>query len=171
MAGRTTHRLMLISAVLAASFLPGCGGPQPDADAKKVAQWVLKIGGTLTVSGVSRRIQSPTDLPSGEFAILRIDLNERPVQDKDLTNLIGLKNLQYLGLYQTDITDKGLTYLSGLQSLTELELSYTSITDKGLAELAKLKKLQKVYLTGTAVTDKGVQKLKEMLPSVTVVRF
>ncbi|NOX56723.1 MAG: hypothetical protein GXP27_20205 [Planctomycetes bacterium] len=171
MARRTIRGLTLTAAVVTAIILPGCGGPEPDADAKKVAQWVLKAGGTLTVSGVSRRIQSPADLPSGPFAILTIDLNERPVQDKDLTNLIGLKNLRYLGLYQTDITNKGLKYVSGLQSLTELELSYTSITDKGLQELAKLKNLQKVYLTGTAVTDKGVKKLKEALPSVTVIRF
>ncbi|HID24509.1 MAG TPA: hypothetical protein EYP14_19220 [Planctomycetaceae bacterium] len=171
MAGRKTRELMVTGFVLAAIGLPGCGGPEPDAEAKKVAQWVLKAGGTLTVSGAQRRIQSPADLPSGEFAILTIDLSQRPVRDKDLTNLIGLKNLQRLGLYQTEITDKGLKYLSGLQSLTELELSYTSITDKGLAELVKLKNLQKVYLTGTAVTDEGIKKLKEALPSVTVIRL
>jgi len=149
----------------------GCGGIDPDTDGRQVAEWVLEAGGTLTISGTTVPVKSKADLPDGDIAILTIDLNERDIANKDLANLIGLKNLTTLGLHQTNVSDKGLEYLDGIDTLTELELSYTRISDKGLEKLANFPNLQKVYLSGTLVTDEGIKKLTNALPNVTIVRF
>ena len=170
-----TRRLIRVQVCLLGSLLVfafcGCGGPDMDPEGREVVDWVLKKGGTVTISGYPVPIKSEADLPEGEVAILGINLNERPISDKGLANLIGLKNLRTLGLHQGNITDKGIDHLVGIDTLAELELSYTRITDKGLEKLAAFPNLQKVYLSGTTVTKEGIESLKKALPNVTVFRL
>ena len=59
---------------------------------------------------------------------------------------------------------------AGLKSLAYLYLANTAVGDAGLKELAGFQSLQFLYLLDTEVTDAGIAKLKESLPSVTVVK-
>ncbi len=157
--------------VLVVSLTAGCGGPQPDPEARKVAEWVLSVGGKLQVSGRPDVVKTKAQLPTGDFAILKIDLSRCRVKNTDLAKLITLKNLQSLNLYQTDISSQALQYVVRLESLRELELSYTMVDDRGLEKLAKLKNLERVYVTGTPVTEKGIDRLKHLRPDVKVIKL
>ena len=57
----------------------------------------------------------------------------------------------------------GLVHLKGMKDLEYLNLYDTQITDKGLASLVELKKLKNLYLWQTKVTKEAANKLKEQL--------
>jgi hypothetical protein len=54
-----------------------------------------------------------------------------------LKSLVGLKQIQWLGLGDTPMTDAGLKPLAGLKQLRDLDLSDTKLTRKGKADLKK----------------------------------
>lgn len=150
--------------------LGGCGGPTGDENAREVAEWVVKQGGSVMVIGTTKAVKTTAAIPGDRFPIERIDLKQTKVRDKDLAKLNGLKHLQALNLYQTAITDKGLDEIKNLATLQTLELSYTRVTDEGLAKLAELPRLTKLYLYGTRVTDDGIAKLKQANTNVEIFR-
>lgn len=150
--------------------LLACGcGRAVDRDARQVAEWVIETGGSLYVDQSTLQIRRKEDLPSGDFAIVRIELSGTKVQDADLARLIGLRHLKYLGLHRTKITDKGIEYIVQIPSLEELELSFTQITDKGIQQLPMLSRLKKLYLSNTFCTPEGVESLRQRMPHCTIV--
>jgi hypothetical protein len=73
-----------------------------------------------------------------------------------------------LSSVDTGVSDNGLENLVGLHELEELGLDNTQVTDAALASLQKLTSLRRVILTGTRVTESGVTELKRSLPDVRV---
>ncbi len=130
-------------------------------DDRKVAVWVLSLGGTVLIDdGQERKITVAKDLPAGQWKLRTIDLNSnKRVDDEGLKELAGLKSLQSLNLPSTQVTDAGLKSLADLRSLHSFAINGTAVTDAGLKELAALKNLQLLSLGGTAVTEAGLKEL------------
>jgi serine/threonine protein kinase len=158
----------------------------PGALDRKVAQWVLSLGGKVRVcvAGHKQHVLAARDLPAGAFQLdkIRLDNNQR-VRDADLTGLRGLpdlvalelkgtqigdaglarlerfSNLQYLGLRATRISNAGLVRVGKVTSLTRLVLIDCQVSDAGLLHLKGLHDLQGLFLTGTPIGDAGVAHL------------
>jgi len=82
--------------------------------------------------------------------------------------------LPYLGrperldLANTTARDADLAILQHLSTLETLDLSHTAITDAGLQHVASLDRLETIDLRETAVTRSGVMRLRQALPSATI---
>ena len=150
-------------------LLLGCGGGSADTrQAAAVIGWVMGLRGTVSVEGRTLEIKTLADLPAGELVIQKINLNEKPVTDGDLENLIGLTALDSLSLHGSQVSDDGLNYLVSIKNLKELELSKTNVTDAGLKTLAELKSLEKLHLHNTLVTNEGIQEFRAAVPGCQV---
>jgi hypothetical protein len=73
--------------------------------------------------------------------------------------LKGLTKLSYLVLSDTKVT-----------SLSTLRVGATQISDAGLAHLSGLSNLADLEIAKTQVSDAGLKRLKQALPSLTIVR-
>lgn len=146
----------------------GCGDdPVPDPQARKAAEWALRRGGTVRIVDLPGQLSDLGELPSGEFGLEAIALNDLPptqppIRDKELKILEGLKNLRSLGLFGADVGDEGAETIASIKSLRELELSQTRITDRGLESLAALPEIEKLFIrnVGDGVTDDGVKQFE-----------
>jgi Serine/threonine protein kinase len=79
--------------------------------------------------------------------------------DKRLYELLGLKQIDYLNLSDSDITDKGVLSLAS-EPIVGLRLENTQITDKALAGLNQMKQLEELSLKGCKnITDEGLKKI------------
>jgi hypothetical protein len=145
---------------------PAGPGKQPTADDsadRRVAEWVLSVGGRVQVNGAARDIRAADELPRERFTLTWVSLASNPrLTDAGLAQFRELKGLTLLGLNATGVTDAGLEHLRDLESLGELDLGGTAVTDAGLAHLRNLKRLTKLYLGGTRVTDAGLKHLREL---------
>jgi Leucine-rich repeat (LRR) protein len=146
--------------------LPGCQitsdlTPAADGNDRKAVEWVLSLGGTMTIDdGKERVVKAVTDLPAGPWTMRHVILtNNQQVDDAGLKVLAGLKRLNALDLHATQLTDTGVKELAGLKSLTWLSLYGTNVTDTGVKELAGLKNLRMLNLHSTKVTDAGLKAL------------
>src|SRR5438552_4050769 len=88
-----------------------------------------------------------------------LDLSNTHVNDAELKELGGIKNLVWLNLGNTKVTDAGMKELAALKGLQSLHLWQTQLTDTGLKDLAGLTSLHALELGGTKVTDVGVKEL------------
>jgi Leucine-rich repeat (LRR) protein len=93
----------------------------------------------------------------------RLYLSELPsVSDVGLLNLVHLKDLEVLEIWEVPITDKALETIVKLPNLKALSLRSTNISDAGLVELSSLPKLTALTLQGNAnVTSAMIDKLQE----------
>src|SRR5579872_5046889 len=132
---------------------------------RAAAEWVLRLGGTVTIEGAARSVRNLVNLPPGEFAISGIDLVGTLADPKDLVKLKGLSHLRELllpgtmwnpGAGSTLDANDDLASLSHLTSLEKLHvsghfLSNINIQDKGLAHLAPLTGIKELRLAQTTV--------------------
>ena len=176
----------------------GSGGVADDPD-RRAAEWVLGIGGSVTVITDGKEvpsIETPGELPEGTFLVTDVDLNGRSeATNAGFGKLIDLSGLRTLNLNRTDICDLDLPILSTLNRLAKLELANnrrvtdfglktigrmrelrilglgaTGITDTCLEHVAALKKLTYLNLSNTEVTDVGLQRLAAM-PNLVVLNL
>jgi hypothetical protein len=135
----------------------------PAEDERKAAEWVLSIGGKVTIrqAGEEREIETARDLPGKPFQVVGVHLirNEQ-VTDAGLANLKSLTNLQILDLGHTSVGDAGLAHLKTLTGLRWLSLVWTSVSDTGLANLERLPELSFLYLGRTKIGDAGLKHLE-----------
>ena len=95
--------------------------------------------------------------------VTEVDLqNCGTLNDEQLKQLTGLKQLKDLNLHGTGVTDEGLKLLKGLTTLERLALGGTMVTDEGLKQLKGLRALESLELRNTFVTDEGLRPLKEL---------
>jgi len=155
-------------------FAVGCGESyKDDPQALEVTKWVLSKGGTVNITTQDVTIKSVDKIPTHDFGILKIDLNEKEYLPIDLEKLTGLTNIKYLGLYNGKLSAKNISFVTVLETLEELEISYTQISDAELQQIGQmLPRLKTIYLYGTApaVTDEGVKAFQEQLPNCKVMR-
>ena len=167
--------------------LPGCrvdytGGIIDPVDVdRKAAEWVLSVGGTVSVNGVE--IKDAANLPKERFLLQSVMLGATAKATTPASeNLKHCKGLTWLLLHGPDWTDvrqqefKGLSGLTTLQlwfvptmdpaafkdceGLKGLTLNFSGISDAGLEQVAGFKKLTHLEIVNTKVTDKGLAHLK-----------
>jgi len=149
--------------------LPGCRidsdvTPAAAGSDRRAAEWVLSLGGTVTIDdGKERALSSAKDLPAGPWRLHTIVLcDKQQVTGASLKELAGLKTLQGLDLARTKVTDAALKELAGLESLQVLNLNGTPVSNAGLKELVDLKGLSWLSLWDTPVSDAGLKELANL---------
>ena len=86
----------------------------------------------------------------------------------DAVAMAHLDDCHLISLSHATISDAALSQLIGLRRLEWLILSDTDITDSGLAKLHNLKSLRYIYLDGTRVTPAGMDALKRAIPGIEI---
>jgi serine/threonine protein kinase/WD40 repeat protein/Leucine-rich repeat (LRR) protein len=144
---------------------PAAGNVQPmiekDPD-RRAAQWVLSIGGTLTIpiGGEDRVMNAAGDLPAGNFWVRTVDLGANPnLNDDAMAQLANFTNLKTLYMSRTKVGDAGLAHLASRTTLTHLNLGQTLVGDAGMKHLEGNKNLVHLHLYGTHVGDAGLEHL------------
>lgn len=131
-----------------------------------VAEWVLRVGGSLLVqdaSGAELTIRSNSNLPFGSLTILKIDLTGvKEVSNGDLQKLKDAPQLVYLSVMSTSVSDEGLSHLQAVQSLEELNIAGTSITGAGFRYLNGLPNLRTLNCGGSPISDESLENLSNL---------
>ena len=158
------------------------------ADGRDIAEWVLAIGGKVTVQLVGeeqpRLIATAEALPQEAWRLVGVDLSYTKVTDDDLARLRGAAALQTLNLdsaeligdagllnlaglpltsldlRNTQVTDGSVPVLQQLPQLSLLSLAHTGVTDAGMAGLAKLSRLEQLNVCNNPITDAGLAELR-----------
>src|SRR5260370_15909065 len=137
---------------------------------RAAAEWVLRLGGTVTLEGGARPVVDLADLPQSDFYLKGIDLVGTLADPKDLVKLQDLAHLRELflpasmwnpGAGSTLDANDDLENLSHLTRLEKLHLSVhflsnINVQDKGLAHLAPLTGLKELRLAQTKVKGPGL---------------
>lgn len=97
------------------------------------------------------------DEKSSEKPVVEVYLRFTSFGDAGAKELVALKNLKKLSLWDTAITDAGLKDISALKQLVRLDLSNTKVTDSGLGHLIAMKELKILILDDTKLTDQGLK--------------
>jgi hypothetical protein len=79
------------------------------------------------------------------------------------------KAMILVDLNGNEAADAGLGHLTGLPDLQRLNLAFSTVTDAGLGYLRGLTKLGTLDLANTEVTARGVEKLRQALPTCSLV--
>ncbi len=159
--------------ILLLSLIPftGCGSKEKSsADDIRFAEIILKKGGKFTINGL-REIKSLDQLPETKFEISGIDFNGTDINDDDLTEVAGVRNIKYLGLHSTSVTDRSMLTIKNFTNLRELEISYTDISNDSIDSLIQLRKLKKIFISGTNITEHGHVRLRDELPDCKQINF
>jgi serine/threonine protein kinase/Leucine-rich repeat (LRR) protein len=154
--------------------------PPPSDPDRRVAEWVLQVGGTmiLTVKGAGEReVQAPEQLPTARFTFHTIRLNKesavRDVDDAALDNLRGVTRLEVLYLQGHPVTDAGLERLAtipGLANIHHFSFSSPRVTGAGLAHLKAFRNLRSLNLRSETITDAALKHLRE-LPALSLMEL
>jgi serine/threonine protein kinase/Leucine-rich repeat (LRR) protein len=142
---------------------PRKGEPADSNADRRAAEWVLSIGGRVTIrqDGQERNVNAAKDLPGTPFEVAAVLLSSNPkVDDTGLAHLKGLTNLTSFNLSYTGVSGAGLVHLKGLTRLRSLDLGYSQVTDAALEHLKGLSNLTELYLSRTPVSDAGLAHLK-----------
>jgi hypothetical protein len=91
-----------------------------------------------------------------------LSASNRQMDDAALAQLVGLRKLQELNLYQSGIGDGGLVHLKSLPALRRVPMGETKVTDAGLKHIAGLTQLEYVGLRGNLVTNAGLVHLRKL---------
>lgn len=130
--------------------------PSPD---RRVADWVLSVGGEVKVGDDPRALTNPAELPA-ELRLSTVVLKGNAWKEDDLIRLRDVPELRGLTLDETPVTNAGLTHVGGLKELRGVTLSScTSITDAGMRHLRQLTLLNRLNLYGTPIGDAGLRDL------------
>ena len=133
--------------------------PSPQNADRRAAEWVLSIGGTISIQeyGQERPIAAVGDLPRGAFELTAVGLQGNPkVSDAGLVNFKDCKNLTDLRLSGTQVSDVGLPHFKDCKNLTTLFLGGTQVSNAGLIHFKDCTKLTTLSLIHTQVSDEGL---------------
>ena len=134
--------------------------PIADPD-RQAAEYVLTIGGSVSVNDEDGFLKAVADLPRGAFRLTVVFLDDNPhLADKGLAVFKDCKNLRSLLVRGTKVSDVGLANFKGCKNLTWLNLHDTQVTDVGLANFKECKDLTHLWLINTKVTDAGLAQFK-----------
>jgi Leucine-rich repeat (LRR) protein len=159
--------------ILALSLIStaGCSSEEKSsANDERIAEIILKKGGKFTINGL-REIKNLGQLPDTKFEISGMDFNGTDINDDDLEEVAGAKNIKYLGLHSTSVTDRSMLTIKNFTNLRELEISYTDISNDSIDTLIQLTKLKKIFISGTNITEHGHVRLRDELPDCKQINF
>src|ERR1700730_14011082 len=144
------------------------------ASDRAVAEWVLRVGGSVVVEGDRTPIWDVTRLPAKDFQIEAINLVDVVMEPDELKRLTGLEHLKDLYLCgrtwhsrPVPLSNKSLGALGNLTSLEKLAVSLPVQTeiplqDQALENLAKLKNLKELRLEQTQIKGQTLASFTEM---------
>jgi Leucine rich repeat len=132
-------------------------------DDRSVAEWVLRVGGSVILEGERVPIRDVVNLPSKAFRLHTIDLIDALIQPDEVKNFGGLSHLKELYLSGRTWHNKGnkaaTDSFAAMSGLTALEKFATTlpvqteipVQDAALAHLATLKNLRELRLEQTQI--------------------
>lgn len=135
---------------------------------------VTSLGGgspALSVSYFSRQnfnAESLKDLSKVEDQVVVLNLNQMPVEDKDLALLSKFANLERLYLNFANIQNEGIKHLVPLKKLEYLSLTGNPLNQSAIVQLSELKGLKHLFLWNTELEDGDIAALERALPSTTI---
>jgi len=161
--------------------------PKTGDGERRAAEWVLSLGGKITVrmgdrllnvltvgidqgamgirvgDGVQWVSETVKELPGEAFQVVGVSLAVNyQFTDAWLEHLKELTNLTSLNLSKSSVGDAGLTHLKTLTNLNRLSLQMTQVSDTGLKHLTPLTSLAELDLNGTQVGDAGLKHLMSL---------
>jgi hypothetical protein len=101
--------------------------------------------------GSLRRLLGP-----GFFEEVAVVYFDRIANENLLLHIGRLRQVQALGLLNSNVTNAGMAYVGAITTLHVLELEGTEVTDEGVKHLGRLTGLQWVNLRRTRITDAGL---------------
>lgn len=96
-------------------------------------------------------------IPGGMYQAKALNL----VNDEDLAELKGRKELTAVNVHRCEIDGSGLQYISDLP-LQALDLNGTQINDAALDEVAKMKKLRYLHMEACLISDGALKKIQHL---------
>jgi serine/threonine protein kinase len=85
-------------------------------------------------------------------------------EDAAIKNLVGLKNLVSLELYDNSLHDACLVDIAEIPTLSNLNLTSTEITAAGLRKLVKLRRLTQLHVDKNGFEAASVREFADVLP-------
>ena len=136
------------------------------------ATWVftLATAAALGISAAAAPAQVTDDMlkhVGGIRTLKSLHLTGCDIDDRKLSQLKALTELEFLELGGTQVSDAGLQHLTGMKTLDEVHLSNTNVSGSNLTALEGLKRLRVLRLGGPNFTDisAALASLK-MMPSL-----
>ncbi len=138
---------------------------------RAVAEWVLRLGGFVTVEGRPERLWDVTALPADEFRLHTVNLVGVVVPLDELAKLEGLTHLKELylsGRFWHNVParecERSLRPLASLDSLERFAVSEPvqtdiPIEDDGIAHLAKLPNLRELRIDRLKIRGRSLKSL------------
>ncbi len=133
----------------ASAPLPEASTKYPKGDDRKAAEWVISMGGKVTVftNGTSTEVSTAADLPPGKFSVQKVLLDPPNQPVTDLLPLAGLKELTQVQLsHISSLDDADMEVFTSLSALEKLLFDFGSLTDAALSNFAKLRNLKVLSL-------------------------
>ena len=132
---------------------------------RKVAEWVIRVGGRVILAGTSTPVRDISQLPPGPLLITGVDLTNTIIEPRELEEISGLTGLRELYLPGPSWTprsdspldaNEALRYIAALKDLRRLYFSVHflptyNVNDKGIALLAGLTQLRELRLAQSRV--------------------
>src|SRR5688572_5047971 len=140
------RRLWFLTIPILLTFL---GPVSAQESERSVAQWIIRLKGSVTLDGQTEPVRDLAKLPAGELIVTSVDLTGTLVEPEQLVRLAGLTRLRELYL-------PGPMWNEGAGSKRD--------SNDSLVHLNSLKNLEKLhfslhFLTNVNVQDKGMERL------------
>jgi hypothetical protein len=91
-----------------------------------------------------------------------ISASTKKFGDAEFKNLLPLKNLKWINLFDSNIGDESLKLLKDFPKLESIPMGHTRVTDDGLKYVGELTGLDYLGLRGNNITDAGLVHLKKL---------
>ena len=118
---------------------------------------------------IGKNVEDKHITPLSDIANLNeLDLSNTKISGAGLAAIKNNKSMTKLSLANTVVDDAALKHIEGLTNLMSINLYNTKVTDAGLAVLKNMKFLRKVYAWKSGITENGAAELKKALPNVDV---
>ena len=138
---------------------------------RAIAEWVLRLGGSVGINPNSNPINDLAALPAGPFAIRSLDFTGTLVEPEQLERIAGLTQLEELllpaymwneGAGSRRDSNELFKYLNGLKNLKRLHTSIHFLTnmtvlDSGLDQISGLTQLEELRLSQSKVKGLGLK--------------
>src|SRR5262249_32052399 len=142
-------------------WLKDTGQISPADPDRRAAEYVISIGGEVSINDDRARIVAVDKLPKEPFRLSRIELwNRKQFGDTGMSCFKDCKNLTHLDLNYTCLSDAGLAYIKEPKKLTGLGLAGTTVSDDGLSRFRECSNLTMLHLGQTALGDAGLAHFK-----------
>ncbi|MEE2613977.1 MAG: c-type cytochrome domain-containing protein [Verrucomicrobiota bacterium] len=118
---------------------------------------------------IGKNVEDKHITPLSDIANLNeLDLSNTKITGAGLAAIKNSKRITKLSLANTGVDDAALKHIEGLTNLMSINLYNTKVTDAGLSVLKNMKFLRKVYAWKSGITENGATELKKALPNVDV---